>query len=49
MPRRLVILAPGLDDDLRLTERREDLSVEQLIAQPRIESLDIAVPGRRAR
>src|SRR5262249_35760698 len=42
----IVMLAPPLDDDLRLAERREDFAVEQLVAQAPIEALDIAVLPR---
>src|SRR5262245_29150168 len=35
-------------DDLRLAERRKHLPVEQLIAQPPIEALDVAVLPRAA-
>src|SRR3954451_13701698 len=38
--------APALDDDLRLAESVEDLAVEQLVPEPSIEALDIAIlPG----
>ena len=39
----IVVPAPFLDDDLRFAERRKYLPVEQLIAQPPIEALDVAV------
>ena len=39
----IVMLAPPFDDDLCLLERRKDLAVEKLIAQPPVEALDIAV------
>ena len=39
---------PALNDDLRLTERVEDLAVEKLVTQPRIEALDEAVLPRAA-
>jgi hypothetical protein len=42
----IVVTPPTLDDDLSLTQRVEDLAVEEFVAQPRIEALDIAVlPG----
>ena len=45
-PDRIVVASPALDDDLGLTQGIEDLAVEQLITQPRIERFDIAVlPG----
>ena len=38
--------APALDDDLCLAESVEDLGVEQLVPEPGIEALDIAIlPG----
>ena len=36
-PDRIVVASPALDDDLGLTQGIEDLAVEQLITQPRIE------------
>jgi hypothetical protein len=39
---------PTLNHDLSLAQRIEDLTVEQLIAQARIEALDIAVLPRAA-
>src|ERR687883_664022 len=45
----VVVTAPALDDDLRLAQRVEDLAVEQLVAQSRIETLDKAVLPRTAR
>src|SRR6187397_1430420 len=45
-PDRIVVASPALDDDLGLTQGIEDLAVEQLITQPRIERFNIAVlPG----
>jgi hypothetical protein len=35
---------PDLDDDLRLTQCVEDLAVEELVAQARIEAFDVE-PG----
>jgi hypothetical protein len=34
---------PAFDDDLSFSEGIEDLAVEQLIAQARVEALDVAV------
>ena len=34
---------PAFDDDLRLGERVEDLTIQQLIPQPCVERLDKAV------
>jgi hypothetical protein len=42
-PHGIVVTTPALDDDLRLVERVEDLAVEKLVAQARIEALDEAV------
>ena len=43
---RIVVTPPALDDDLGFPQRVEDLAVEQLVAQSRIEALDEAVlPG----
>src|ERR671910_952254 len=42
-PDRIVVPAPALDDDLGLLERIEDLAVEQLVAELRVEALDEAV------
>ena len=47
-PDGIVVTTPALDDDLRLAQRVEDLAVEQLVAQPRIEALDEAVLPRAA-
>src|SRR4051794_14394464 len=45
-PDGIVMTAPALDDDLRLAESVEDLAVEQLVPEPGIEALDIAIlPG----
>ena len=49
-PDGIVMPAPALDDDLRLAQRVEDLAVEQLVAEPGIEALDIAIlPGAARR
>ncbi len=38
--------APGIDDDLSLFQRIENLSIKQLVSQPGIEALHVAVlPG----
>jgi hypothetical protein len=43
----LVVMSPPLfDQDLRLSEAIKDLSVEQLIAEPSIEALAVAVLPR---
>src|ERR1700712_71659 len=39
-PDSVVVSAPTLDDDLRLAQRVEDLAVEKLVAQARVETLD---------
>src|SRR5215475_4197919 len=46
---RVVVAPPALDDDLGLAQCVEDLAVEQLIAQARIETLDEAILPRAAR
>src|SRR5215213_4795303 len=47
---RVVVSPPALDHHLCLTERVEALPPEQLVAQPGVEALNIAVlPRRRAR
>jgi hypothetical protein len=47
-PDGIVMPAPALDDDLRLAESVEDLAVEQLVPEPGIEALDIAILPRAA-
>ena len=43
----VVLVAPAFDDDLGLLERIEDLAIEELVPEPGIEALAIAVlPGR---
>ena len=43
----IVVTPPDFDKDLGFSQREEDLSIEELVAQPRIEALDVAVlPGR---
>ena len=45
-PDRVVVSPPAFDDDLGLAQGVEDLAIEQLITQARIEALDVAVlPG----
>src|ERR1051325_912354 len=39
----IVVTAPALDDDLGFAQRVEDLAVEQLVAQTRVEAFDEAV------
>jgi hypothetical protein len=42
----VVVLSPSFDDDLRLSQRVEDLPVQQLVPEPRVEALSISVlPG----
>ena len=48
-PDLVVLLPPELDQDLRLLQRVEDLSVQQLIAQLPVEALDVPVLPRRTR
>ncbi len=46
-PDRVVVVTPLFDDHLCLLQAVEYLAVEQLVAQPRIEALDVTVlPGR---
>ena len=42
-PDGVVVPAPALDDDLGLAQRIEDLTIEKLVAQARIETLDEAI------
>src|SRR5690242_2858327 len=42
-PDSVVVPSPALDDDLRLAQRVEDLAIEKLVAQTRIEAFDEAV------
>jgi hypothetical protein len=42
-PHGIVVAPPAFDDNLGLGERVEDLAIEQLIAQTRIEGLDEAI------
>ena len=45
-PDGVVVISPLLDQDLRLPEGIEDLSVEQLVAEAGIEAFDVTVlPG----
>ena len=39
--------SPGFDEDLGFLEGVEDFSIQELVAQPRIEALDVAVLPRR--
>src|ERR1043166_1037250 len=39
----IVVTAPAFDDDLGFAQRVEDLAVEQLVAQARVEAFDEAV------
>src|SRR4051794_4158833 len=48
-PDGVVMPAPALDDDLRLAKSVEDLAVEQLVPEPGIEALDVAILPRAAR
>ena len=48
-PDGVVVPAPALNDDLRLAQRVEDLTVEQLVAQAGIEAFDKPVLPRAAR
>src|SRR5436190_8188106 len=44
----IVVTSPALDDDLGFTQRVEDLTVEQFVAQARVEAFDEAVLPRAA-
>ena len=45
-PDGVVVTPPGLDEDLGFSEGVEDLSVQKLVAQARVEALDVPVlPG----
>ena len=48
-PQSIVVPSPALDHDLRLLERIEDLTIEQLIPEPGIEALDEPILPRTAR
>src|SRR2546421_2951890 len=48
-PHRVVVTTPAFDDDLRLSQRVEDLAIKQLVAQPGIKTLDEPVLPRAAR
>ena len=39
----IVVTSPVLDQDFRLTQRREDLAVEKLVSQLRVQALAVAV------
>src|ERR687896_424935 len=41
-PDGIVVASPAFDDDLRLAQRVEDLPIEELVTQARIEALDEA-------
>ena len=42
----VVVVSPGFDQNLGFLEGVEDLPVQELVAQPRIETLNVAVlPG----
>ena len=43
---RVEVTSPAFDDDLSLPQRVEDFTIEQFIAQARIEALDVAVLPR---
>ena len=47
-PDRIVMAPPAFDDDLSFLEGVEDLAIEQLITQARVEALDVAVLPRTA-
>lgn len=42
-PDYIVATSPGFDEDLDLSQRLDDLLTEEVFAQPRNETLDVAV------
>ena len=48
-PHCVVMPAPALNDDLSLTERVENLPVQQFVSEPGVEALDVSVLPRAAR
>jgi hypothetical protein len=46
---RIVVFSPLLDDDLGFFEAVEYLSIQELVAEPSVEALAIAVLPRRSR
>ena len=48
-PLGVVVPPPGFDDDLGLGEAVEDLTVEQFVAELRVEALAVAVLPRASR
>lgn len=49
-PDKLVVTLSTFDEELGFFQRVEDLPIEELVAQPRMEALDVAVfPGRARR
>ncbi len=48
-PFRVVVFPPSFDDDLGFSERVEDFTVQQLVSEPGVEALYIAVLPRASR
>ena len=48
-PDGIVVASPVLDQHLRLAERREDLAVQELISELRVQALAVAVLPRASR
>lgn len=48
-PDRIIVDAPCLDHDTRLCQRVEDLAIQQLVAELRVEALAVTVLPRAAR
>ena len=48
-PDGIVVASPVLDQHLRLAERREDLAVQELISELRVQALVVAVLPRASR
>ena len=43
----VVLARPGFDENLGFSQGVEDLSVQELVVQPRVEALDVSIlPGR---
>ena len=42
----IVVAPPGFDENLGLFESVEDLPIQEFVAQPRVEALDVSIlPG----
>ncbi len=45
----IVMAPPGFNEDLCLSERREDLNVQELVSELRVQALAVAILPRTAR